>query len=154
MGELAIFGVKAWWRKTFQHPFIPLRGFDKYPPGLYTTKSLLCSPFSFKCCFRRRPPSDCSTAFHTGWRGGRGPNQLRVRTMAHFEWLSTCSKICFFWVSTKRRSFFTLPNVRRNAEISRHLQLQLAIFECFQCFKVPSFTHITGYGTPRVARWG
>ena len=138
-------------KKNFQHPFIPLRGFDKYP-WVYTprNRSLLCSPFSFKCCFRRRPTFwlqhrfECRLARRSRSEPAEGKNHGSLRMAIYLF-----QNMCFFGFH-KKAFFFTLPNVRTNAEISRHLQLQLAIFEWFQCFKVPSFTHITGYGIPEL----
>ena len=170
LGELDMFDVKAWWRKTSSiFSSTPPPRFWQIPPVLYTTKSLLCSPVFFKCCFRRPPPSDCSTAFHDAWRGGWGANQLRVKTMAHFQlgrvkviylelnfpfadnfFLNFTDQIFenmgFWGVPQKKVFFFTFAKCHNKSGdfLSEIVNFNLQYLNVSSAFPVPSFTHITG----------
>ena len=151
MGELAIFGVKAWWRKTSSIHSSPSAVLTNTPGFIHHEIVRCCVPlFPLSAAFGDVHLLTAAPLWMSVGEEVEVRTQLRVRTMAHFEWLSNLfQNMCFFGFH-KKAFFFTLPNVRTNAEISRHLQLQLAIFEWFQCFKVPSFTHITGYGIPEL----
>ena len=169
LGELDMFDVKAWWRKTssiFSSTPPPPPRFWQIPPVLYNTKSLLCSPVFFKCCFRRPPPSDCSTAFHDAWRGGWGANQLRVKTMAHFQlgrvkviylelnfpfadnfFLNFTDQIVenmgFLGVPQKKVFFFTFAKCHNKSGdfLSEIVNFNLQYLNVSSAFPVPPFPH-------------